>query len=230
MVHNKGVYIMTELDLIKEQHLKNYKNAVLEIINNNTNSLVDDDIMLLVKKPPLDSMDNIKGKFLSIAKKNNMVVKTDELNKTIDSYRCKIRKELDFIRKVRIDELIKVVNSFEPEKDYEVIKITKKKLAEINKIINAKLKKILSDSIDKQLIKKINKVFIFSSDDLKNDKEFTELVKFFKSIYKKQIIESINFKILVKDTTLINGVKEQGERYIFTKTNSRLSNIEEFKN
>ena len=32
-------------------------------------------------------------------------------------------------------------------------------------------------------------------------------------------------KILVKDTTLINGVKEQGERYIFTKTNSRIKDL-----
>jgi hypothetical protein len=32
----------------------------------------------------------------------------------------------------------------------------------------------------------------------------------------------VDIKILVKDTTLINGVKEQSERYIFTLENSRL--------
>ena len=36
--------------------------------------------------------------------------------------------------------------------------------------------------------------------------------------------ENIDIKILVKDTTLINGVKEQSERYLFTLENSRLFN------
>ena len=38
--------------------------------------------------------------------------------------------------------------------------------------------------------------------------------------YPKQILENIELKILVKDTTLINGIKEQGERYLFTNNNS----------
>ena len=40
--------------------------------------------------------------------------------------------------------------------------------------------------------------------------------------YVKQVLESIDFKIIVKDTTLINGVREQGERFLFTKMNSYL--------
>lgn len=225
MVHNKGVYVMTELDLIKEQHLNNYKNAVLEIIKNNTNSLVDDDIMLLINKPPLDSMDIIKGKFLAIAKKRSMVVKTEDLNKIVDTYRCKVKKELDFIRKLRIEELTKSVTDFKADKDYEIIKITKKRLSEINKLINTQLKKILTDDIEKLLIKKINKIFVEESVSIKHEDILKELTNFFKTTYKKQLIENINFKILVKDTTLINGVKEQGERYIFTKNNSRLNEI-----
>ena len=62
------------LKKFKEQHLENYKSAILEIITNNTNVLVDEDIMSLVKKPPLDSMDVIKSKFLDVAKKNKVVL------------------------------------------------------------------------------------------------------------------------------------------------------------
>ena len=47
---------------ILEQHITSYKNAIIEIIKNNTNSLVDDDIMSLIRKPPLDSMDLIQSK------------------------------------------------------------------------------------------------------------------------------------------------------------------------
>ena len=57
-----------EKEKIKLQHIESYKKAIIETIKNNTNSLIDDDIMSLIKKPPLDSMDQIKSKFLDLAK------------------------------------------------------------------------------------------------------------------------------------------------------------------
>ena len=36
------------------------------------------------------------------------------------------------------------------------------------------------------------------------------------------MIENVDIKILIKDTTLMNLVKEQTERYLFTISNSRL--------
>lgn len=218
---------MGELDMIREQHLNNYKNAVVEIIKNNTNSLVDDDIMSLIKEPPLDSMDVIKSKFLSVAKKENIVVKTDDMNKIVDLYRNSIKEEFSFFRKTRIEELSKNISSFNGEKDYEVIKITKKQLSDINRKINIHLKKVLGDCIDRLLVNKLDQIFISELDEDQTKNIYRELSKYFKSNYKKQLIENINFKMLVKDTTLINGIKEQGERYIFTKNHSRINQIEE---
>ena len=43
-----------------------------------------------------------------------------------------------------------------------------------------------------------------------------------KSTYQKQLNENISIKILVKDRTLMSGIMEQGERYLFTKSNSHL--------
>ena len=54
-------------DLVEEyknKHIENYKMAISEIIKNNTNMLFDEDVMSLIKKPPLDSMDLIKSKML----------------------------------------------------------------------------------------------------------------------------------------------------------------------
>lgn len=220
---------MTELDILKEQHVNNYKNAVLEIIKNNTNSLVDDDIMSLINKPPLDSMDVLKGKCLSIAKRENIVVNTDQMNRIIDFYRQEIQKEICFVKRIRIHELSKNVTNFQEQDHYEVIRITKKQLSEINKKINSQLKKLLEKQIEKLLIDQIDTIFVGDLSEGQNKQTSLELTKFFKSNYKKQLIENINFKILVKDTTLISGVKEQGERYIFTKTNSRIHQIEETK-
>ena len=41
-----------------------------------------------------------------------------------------------------------------------------------------------------------------------------------------QLLENIDFKILVKDTILINSFKEQSDRYLFTLENSRIFEIE----
>ena len=38
-----------------KQHYDNYKNSILELIDNNT-SVLFDDILLLIKKPPLNSI------------------------------------------------------------------------------------------------------------------------------------------------------------------------------
>ena len=57
------------LEKFKLQHQNNYKKALLENIKNNTTVLFNDDISSLLKKPPLDSMDLLKKKFLDIAKK-----------------------------------------------------------------------------------------------------------------------------------------------------------------
>ena len=57
------------LEEFKKQHFDNYKQAILEIIRNNTDVLVNEDIMSLLRKPPLDSMDSIKSKYLDLAKK-----------------------------------------------------------------------------------------------------------------------------------------------------------------
>ena len=117
---------------IRNQHIVNYKNTIIEVIKNNTNSLVDDDIMSLIRKPPLDSMDLIQSKFLSMAKKNKIVLKSDELSKILNNYRHEIIGLSDNLKKIRVDELVKKVNSSKL-KDNEILKINKKDFTEINK-------------------------------------------------------------------------------------------------
>ena len=56
------------------------------------------------------------------------------------------------------------------------------------------------------------------------NKWFNMDIKYIKNNYNKQIIESINMKIMVKDNILLNSIKEHSERYLFTINNSRLLN------
>lgn len=214
------------LKKFKEQHLENYKSAILETIKNNTNVLVDEDLMSLVKKPPLDSMDVIKSKFLDLAKKNKVVLDTEVLDKILEKYRKSLLKCCIEVKKIRLDSLNSLVNDYKFEKETDIIKIRKKDLEIINKKIKKILKDNFKDSVDNEIIKKINSVFVSVEDEAKLKKINEDISKFVSGSYQRQQIENVDIKILVKDTTLINGVKEQSERYLFTLENSRLYNEE----
>ena len=44
----------------------------------------------------------------------------------------------------------------------------------------------------------------------------SEMIKYINKEYTKNILESVDVKLLVKDTTLINSVKESGDRFKLT--------------
>lgn len=215
---------MDELKKLKKQHIDNYKNSVVDIINNNTNILVDEDISSLIKTPPLDSMDFLKKKILSYAKKNRIILNTDSLNKLLESYRLNILKCCSTIKKIRKDGLMIKVNKASFEKDYDIIKVNKKDFVVINRAIKKSLKEQLYLSFQNCLLNKINSIFPKDIDSDIKKSIVDDLTKYVKSTYQKQLIENVDIKILVKDTILMNNVKEQSERYLFTLKNSRLLN------
>ena len=220
-----GVYTMDEaIENFKEQHINNYRKAILENIKNNTNILVDEDIMSLVKKPPLDSMDLIKMKFLDVAKKNKIILNVEKIDSILEEYRKKVIKYLEKIRKLRIDTLDKKINDFKISNDTDVFKITKKDLNEINKKWKKDMKEQIKLAIDDVILKQMDEVFVTEMEVATKKKITDEIGKYLHNSYQKQVLENIDFKVLVKDTTLINGIKEQGERYLFTLSNSRLLN------
>ena len=208
----------------KEQHLNNYKLAILETIKNNTNVLVDEDLMSLIKKPPLDSMDVIKTKFLDLAKKNHIILNIEALDQMMDKYRKDLAKSGAVVKKERLDILNDLINNYKFEKDTDIFKIRKKDLEVVNKKIKKILKDDLKEYIEKDIIKNIKKLFNEVDDEAKMKKIVDDITKFVNGSYQRQLLENADIKILVKDTTLINGVKEQSERYLFTLENSRLFN------
>lgn len=210
------------IEELKKNHIKSYKNALIENIKNNTNVLVDEDIMSLLKKPPLDSMDVIKSKFLDLAKKNKIVLNTENLNSIMDKYRDDLIKVCRDLKKIRIDSLNLKVEEFKFEKESDVFKLTKKDFMLINKELKKTIKEHLNKYLEKDILKKIDCLFL---DDVNLDvrkKITSEVTKFVNGSYQRQLLESIDFKVLVKDTILMNGTKEQNERYLFTLNNSRI--------
>ena len=210
------------IEELKKNHIKSYKNALIENIKNNTNVLVDEDIMSLLKKPPLDSMDVIKSKFLDLAKKNKIVLNTENLNSIMDKYRDDLIKVCSDLKKIRIDSLNLKVEEFKFEKDSDVFKLTKKDFMLINKELKKTIKEHLNKYLEKDILKKIDCLFLDVVDLDIRKKITSEVTKFVNGSYQRQLLESIDFKVLVKDTILMNGTKEQNERYLFTLNNSRI--------
>ena len=208
-----------DIEKLKEEHFNTYKNAVIANIENNSTILVKEDLYSLINKPPLDSMDLLKNKIIDLAKKNKIVIDNNDLDKILDNYRKKVIKEFDNFIKTRTTFYTDLVSSIKRENDSTTIKILKKDLSNYNKKMKKDIKKIIEDNTNSLILKKSINIFKVDDSNINSD-----LNKFINKTYIKQFLENVDIKILVKDATLINTIKEQTERYQFTLSNSHLFN------
>ena len=208
-----------DIEKLKEEHFNTYKNAVIANIENNSTILVKEDLYSLINKPPLDSMDLLKNKLIDLAKKNKIVIDNNDVDNILDNYRKKVVKEFDGFIKARTTFYTDLVSNIKRENDSTNIKILKKDMSDYNKKMRKDIKKIIEDNTNSLILKK--SLDIFKVDDSKIN---SDLYKFINKTYIKQLLENVDIKILVKDATLINSIKEQTERYQFTLSNSHLFN------
>jgi hypothetical protein len=141
----------------------------------------------------------------------------------MDEFRKNIVLKLKKITEVRDEEIIDSFKGY--IKEGKTIKITKTEINNIDKKVKKIIKKELDSCIKEYILNNSAKPFI-KSEDANIDDATKEIEKYFsiKGIYQKTILENIDFKLLVKNTILINGIKEQTERYMFTLNNSRIFN------
>lgn len=208
-----------DIEKLKEEHFNTYKNAVIANIENNSTILVKEDLYSLINKPPLDSMDLLKNKLIDLAKKNKIVIDNNDVDIILDNYRKKVVKEFDGFIKDRTTFYTDLVSNIKRENDSTNIKILKKDMSDYNKKMRKDIKRIIEDNTNSLILKK--SLDIFKVDDSKIN---SDLYKFINKTYIKQLLENVDIKILVKDATLINSIKEQTERYQFTLSNSHLFN------
>ena len=210
------------LENFKKQHLSNYKNAVIDLVKNNTDALIDNDIISLIKSPPLDSMDVIKSKLLSLAKKEKVILDSSKMNLILNNFRDLVITDFQGLKKIRDNYLVKKIEEFEPVRETEIIKIMKKDLDSINKEIKKTVKMSLNNNINNKLLIEIADIYDDQIDEKVKESIMKLFSKYMKTTYIKQLNENISIKILVKDRTLLSLVAEQGERYLFTKANSHI--------
>lgn len=167
----------------RKKHFENYKNAVMETLKNNTTVLFEDDIYSLLKKPPLDSMDLIKCKFLDLAKRHKIIIRSDVLDEILEEYRVNIISFLPSWKKIRIDELSKIISSFTPKKESDVIKFNKKDFTPLNRKLKKEMKEDLTSVIDKKIVKFVNQLFTSDVDEKIKDDMSSEMIKYVQSSF-----------------------------------------------
>lgn len=207
--------------MVKEDILKQHKEilmtAGLELATNNTNSLIEDDIINGVIEVPLEAMDTLKQRVLNIAKHNNLILNSDKFSEVLTNYKNDLKKELRNIFKRRIDIIKENYSKMDDDKPLELVKNLKKDLVKFNKDAKKEEKQVLTVLVKENLVSNLDLIVKDSNSTFKKD-----ATKFLQTIYVKQILETIDMKILVKDTILLNSLKEQIERFVFTKENSHL--------
>ena len=207
--------------MVKEDILKQHKQilmtAGLELATNNTNSLIEDDIINGVIEVPLEAMDTVKQRVLNIAKHNNLILNSDKFNEVLISYKDELKKEFRNIFKKRIKLIENNYSKFDDDKPMDLVKNLKKELVKFNKEAKKEEKQVLTSIVKEKLVSNLD--LIVKDDNTTFKKDAT---KFLQTTYVKQILETVDMKILVKDTILLNSLKEQIERFVFTMENSHL--------
>ena len=207
--------------MVKEDILKQHKEilmtAGLELATNNTNSLIEDDIINGVIEVPLEAMDTVKQRVLNIAKHNNLILNSDKFNEVLISYKEELKKKFRNIFKKRIKLIEDNYSKFDDDKPMDLVKNLKKELVKFNKEAKKEEKQVLTSLVKEKIISNLD--LIVKDDNTTFKKDAT---RFLQTTYVKQILETVDMKILVKDTILLNSLKEQIERFVFTMENSHL--------
>ena len=207
--------------VVKEDILKQHKQilmtAGLELATNNTNSLIEDDIINGVIEVPLEAMDTVKQRVLNIAKHNNLILNSDKFNEVLIGYKDELKKQFRNIFKKRIKLIEDNYSKFDDDKPMDLVKNLKKDLVKFNKEVKKEEKQVLTSLVKEKLVSNLD--LIVKDDNTTFKKDAT---KFLQTTYVKQILETVDMKILVKDTILLNSLKEQIERFVFTMENSHL--------
>lgn len=202
---------------IYAQHKEILMTAGVELATNNTNSLIEDDIINGVIDVPLEAMDTVKQRLLNIAKHNGLVLDSNKFNEILSDYKNSLKKEFRSVYKKRIKIIEDSYSKMNDDKPLDLVKDLKKELVKFNKETKKQCKEIILNLVKEKLISNLDLIVNESNANFKK-----EVMKFLQNVYVKQILETIDMKILVKDTILLNSLKEQLERFVFTKENSHL--------
>lgn len=212
------------LEKIEEQHLNNYRAALLDTIEDNTDVLIQEDFISLFKEPPLASMDLLKSRILNYAKEQLIILSTEQLDSIVQSFRGQMLSELPDIGLARkrflqeqIETMLQEKEIFTREELVDLLNGTKK---QVESLFHTRLESHIQEGLVPQLPLLVE---TSKNQDINHNDLFLQSASEFVTYrYSSSMEEIVEKKIALKDQTLLNRILEHQERYLFTKENSRL--------
>lgn len=215
MLNVKMEGVNMTLKEIEEQHFAQYKEAVKLMIRDNNRRLIEEDILPFFEEPPLDSMDMMKQKFLSVAKEENLILNWEIYSSLVCQFRVAMKEIVPTIFSFREQQLIAMIEVQEDLSKTTVLKISQQDYKKVDKK--------LRNDFSKQLLFNINRYLITHLTSLVDDVSRLEsLSLYLKGRYIETILTLLDSKLALKNNLLRNNLKEQSHRYLFTKKNSHL--------
>ncbi len=200
---------------IEEQHFEQYKEAVKIMIRDNNRGLMEEDLLPLFKEPPLDSMDVIKQKFLSVAKEENLVLNFEDYSVLIERFRISMRDSIRSLFSFREKQLIAIIDAQEDLSKTTILKLNQQDYQKVDKKLRNDFAKQLYSTIEHSLIANFSSLV----DDIS---QLESLSLFLKGRYQEAVLASLDSKLALRNNLLRNNLKEQSHRYLFMKKNSHL--------
>ena len=166
--------------VVKEDILKQHKEILMtagvELATNNTNSLIEDDIINGVIEVPLEAMDTVKQRVLNIAKHNNLILNSDKFNEVLISYKDDLKKEFRNIFKKRIKLIEDNYSKFDDDKPMDLVKNLNKDLVKFNKEAKKEEKQVLTSLVKEKLVSNLD--LIVKDDNTTFKKDATKFLQF----------------------------------------------------
>lgn len=211
------------LEKYQKQHDQNYHDAVIDTIRDNNAILVEEDLIPLFKKPPLDSMDVLKSKILGVAKDTGVILSLEELEHMMEQYRSDMIEHVKEAGTFRKEQIEKKINDifFKKEKDSF---ISLSLFQPIKEELQITFGKHLESYMQENMIPSLpylldeNKNFELQANDL----FLSTTSEYLTYRYPEMLLHQLDGRINLKDNILANRLNEHKERYEFTKEHSRI--------
>lgn len=200
----------------------NYENALLQTIDDNNDSLIGE-IEILLKQPPLISMDLLQSKIVMFAKENHVVIALETLQQLIKKYRNATLNDLKNIGQFRKSEIKNLLQK-ELSDNKSLLEIDDERYQQIdNDFINQLLGNI-NNNINSIIVPKI--LSLVNKTDNNKDNNIPIFVsmteQYLKGDYPEYILEQLKKLVYTKNCTLNNRFKDQESRKKFIEKNSHL--------
>lgn len=211
----------------QKQHLKNYHDALVDTIHDNTRKLIEEDLIPLFKKPPLDSMDVLKIKILSNAKDAGVILSIQTLDTMIEHYRTQMITYICDVGSLRENKIEKSVNQkFIEKKEKEELLSTD--FSDFKEEAKIKFGENFISYIKENFVPNLNELLdkTKNMDEVANDLFITNTCDYLNNRYTENLLQTLDNKITLKDNILVNRLNEHRSRFEFTNEHSRLLEYE----